>query len=34
MPEFHWEYGCTAVWAAMLTVAGGMLGVFKLRGWY
>jgi len=34
MPEFHWEYGYTAVWATMVTVAGGMLGIFKLRGWY
>lgn len=34
MPEIQWQYGYTAVWALMATVAGGLLVFFKLRRWF
>jgi magnesium transporter len=33
MPEVHWEWGYTAIWAVMASVAGGLLGFFRLRRW-
>lgn len=33
MPELHSRYGYYTVWAIMITVAVGMLGLFWKRGW-
>jgi magnesium transporter len=33
MPELHWKYGYAAVWLVMLLVAGGLLALFKRKGW-
>lgn len=32
-PELHWRYGYAAVWAVMLTIAGGMIAYFKYKKW-
>jgi len=32
-PELAWKYGYPAVWALMLTVAGGMIGFFRYKRW-
>jgi len=33
MPELDWRWGYPAIWAVMLTVAGGMLILFKKKKW-
>ncbi|GAB4326219.1 MAG: magnesium/cobalt transporter CorA [Candidatus Sumerlaeia bacterium] len=33
MPELRWKWAYPAVWAVMLTVAGGLLWYFKKRNW-
>jgi magnesium transporter len=33
MPELHSRYGYYTVWAIMIVVAVGMLGLFWRRGW-
>ncbi len=33
MPELKWRYGYPAMWAVMLSVAGGLLYFFGRKGW-
>ena len=33
MPELHWRYGYFAVWGVMISIAVGMLLLFRRRGW-
>jgi magnesium transporter len=32
-PELHWKYGYHVFWIICFTVAGGMIGWFRRRGW-
>lgn len=34
MPELEWAWGYPAVWALMLSVAGGLLLFFRLKKWF
>ncbi len=34
MPELYWRYGYVFVWAIMASLAGGMIYVFKRKGWF
>ncbi len=33
MPELNWRYGYVTVWGLMLILAGGMVYLFRRRGW-
>ncbi len=33
-PELDWRYGYGAVWAVMLSIAGGMIAYFKYKRWF
>lgn len=33
MPELEWKYGYPFAWGLMLAIAGGMVVMFKRRGW-
>jgi len=34
MPELHWHYGYYAVLATLTLIAGGLLLLFKRRGYF
>ncbi len=34
MPELYWRYGYPAVWLVMLAVTGGMIVLFRRKGWF
>ena len=34
MPELGWPYGYLLVWGIMLAIAGGMVFLFRRRGWF
>ena len=33
MPELEWAYGYPFAWVLMLVIAGGMVAMFRRRGW-
>jgi magnesium transporter len=33
MPELEWEYGYAAAWGIFVSVVGGLLAMFRRRGW-
>jgi magnesium transporter len=33
LPELHWWWAYPVLWVIMLTIAGGMVGFFRRRGW-
>ncbi len=34
MPELYWRFGYPAVWLVMLAVTGGMIVLFRRKGWF
>jgi magnesium transporter len=33
MPELRWRFGYPLIWGIMLAVAGGILFLFRRKGW-